>query len=188
MEYYVYIHTCPNNKRYIGITTQLPKKRWRSNGRGYKKNKHFYAAIQKYGWNNISHQVIEVDTENEMNYLEKYLIAYYQTNIPEYGYNNTYGGSTVFRLSEEAKLKISKANKGKIISEEQRKKISESCKGRPSPTKGMHWNLTEETKKKMSLAKKGKPHKPFSEEHKRKISEAAKKREAVKKRYKKESE
>ena len=182
MKYYVYIHTCPNNKRYIGITTQLPEKRWRSNGRGYIKNKHFYTAIQKYGWNNISHQVIEVDTENEMNYLEKYLIAYYQTNIPKHGYNNTYGGSTMFRLSEEARLKISKIHRGKTVSEETRRKLSESCKGRPSPTKGTHWRLTEETKKKMSLAKRGKPHKPFSEEHKRKLSEAAKNR------YKKESE
>lgn len=61
-------------------------------------------------------------------------------------------------LSEEAKKKISKANKGrtsfwkgKHISEEAKKKISEKAKGRVSPLKGKH--LSEETKKKLSLAR-----------------------------------
>lgn len=31
--YSVYIHTLPNNKVYIGITSQKPKARW-DNGRG----------------------------------------------------------------------------------------------------------------------------------------------------------
>lgn len=39
MSYYVYIHTCPNGKRYVGITTKNPKYRW-SKGNGYKPNKH----------------------------------------------------------------------------------------------------------------------------------------------------
>lgn len=90
-KFYVYIHICPNNKRYVGITRQNPKKRW-SNGNGYKKNAHFTRAIDKYGWDNISHQVIEVDTESEMFYLEKYLIAFYNSNNPEFGYNNSLGG------------------------------------------------------------------------------------------------
>ena len=57
MSFYVYIHTCPNNKRYIGVTKNLkPEYRW-SNGEGYKSNKHFYRAIQKYGWKSIKHKV-----------------------------------------------------------------------------------------------------------------------------------
>lgn len=57
-------------------------------------------------------------------------------------------------LSEEHKRKISESNKGKILSEESRKKISEKAKGRVSPNKGKI--MSEESRKKMSIAKKDK--------------------------------
>jgi predicted GIY-YIG superfamily endonuclease len=91
MHYYVYIHQTPNNKFYVGITTQTPKKRW-NNGHGYRSNKHFYNAILKYGWNNISHVVIEVYSKEWMYELEQILISLLHSNIPEYGYNNSIGG------------------------------------------------------------------------------------------------
>lgn len=91
MSYFVYIHICPNNKKYVGITRQRPLKRW-NNGYGYVKNNHFFRAIQKYGWKNINHKVIEVSTEGEMYYLEKYLIGYYNCTDPDFGYNNSIGG------------------------------------------------------------------------------------------------
>jgi hypothetical protein len=49
-------------------------------------------------------------------------------------------------LSEEHKQNISKSNIGKILSEEHKRKIAEALKGKP---------LSEETKLKMSLAQKG---------------------------------
>lgn len=55
--------------------------------------------------------------------------------------------------------------KGKILSAETRRKISETQKGKL---------LSEEHRKKLSEAKKGKKRMPFSEEHRRKISEAKK--------------
>ena len=58
---------------------------------------------------------------------------------------------------------------GKDISEETKKKMSEARKGEKHPMYGKH--RSEETKKKMSEANKGKH---FSEEHKKKISEAQK--------------
>ena len=59
--------------------------------------------------------------------------------------------------------------KGRRHSEETRKKLSETHKGKPSPNKGKH--LSEEHKKKLSETHKGKQ---FSEEHKNKLSEANK--------------
>ena len=35
-----------NDKKYVGITSKLPEKRW-CNGNGYKTNGHFYNAILK---------------------------------------------------------------------------------------------------------------------------------------------
>ena len=143
-KFYVYIHTCPNGKKYVGITIRIPEYRWRK-GEGYKSNKHFYSAIQKYGWNNIEHQVFEVDTKEEMFFLEKYFISYYRTNNPDFGYNNSIGGEKSsegchFRCSEDKKIKISNSLKGHHLSEETRRKIGKSNKGKC---------LSEETKAKM---------------------------------------
>lgn len=45
-EYYVYKHTTPNNKVYIGITKQNPNRRWR-NGHGYSDSVLFFNTIIK---------------------------------------------------------------------------------------------------------------------------------------------
>lgn len=87
----VYIHIFPNGKRYVGLTMRDVNKRW-GNGKAYKRQKVVYNAILKYGWNNISHIVYECNTESEMKYLERYLIAYYNTTDHRYGYNVTEGG------------------------------------------------------------------------------------------------
>ena len=75
-------------------------------------------------------------------------------------------------LSEEQKRKIGEGNKGKTMSEEARRKISEAIGGKKHPFFGKHHS--EESKKKMSLAKKGKPShnkgKKMSEEQKKKMS------------------
>ena len=144
MSYYVYIHTCPNGKRYIGTTCRAPKRRWQG-GYGYKLNKHFYRAIQKYGWGNIEHQVFEVESESEMYYLERYLIAYYQTNNIEFGYNKSSGG-------ESASIGVRAWNKGIPISYEHKLKISNSLKGNNN-AKGHKVSL--ETRKRISDKMKG---------------------------------
>lgn len=61
---------------------------------------------------------------------------------------------------------------GGTPTEEARRKMSEAAKGRPAPNKGVP--MTEEQKQKLREAKKGVKLKPFSAEHKRKISEAKK--------------
>ena len=188
----VYCHTTPSGKRYIGITSKKPEKRWH-NGRGYKEGSAFSSAIDKYGWNDIQHNIVSTDlTEKEAKWLENYLICYYWTFVgfkDSKGYNMTLGGEgTVgWEPSEETKRKQSEAhmgippwnkgktgvqiawnkgktgvqvswNKGKTTPEETRKKISESKKGKPSSMKGKKLKpLSDETKKKISEGNKGKP-------------------------------
>lgn len=81
-------------------------------------------------------------------------------------------------LSEETKRKLSEVNKGKILSEDHKKKISEANKGEKNGMFGKTpWNngkhRSEETKRKISESLKGRR---LSEEIKRKISESLKMR------------
>lgn len=90
--YCVYRHTCPNGKVYIGITSNNPLKRW-NNGNGYRSNEHFHRAILKYGWDNISHEILYSDiSKDEACKIEKRLIELHKSNDCEYGYNRSIGG------------------------------------------------------------------------------------------------
>ena len=54
-------------------------------------------------------------------------------------------------VSEEMKRKMSESHKGKKFSDEHKKKIGESHKGKPSGNLGKKHSHSEETKRKMSL-------------------------------------
>lgn len=93
MEWIIYKHTNKiDGKSYVGQTKRDAQIRWQ-NGNGYKNNPYFYNAIEKYGWNNFSHEIIEkgILTQEVANDREIFWIAFY--NSYEYGYNLTKGGS-----------------------------------------------------------------------------------------------
>lgn len=125
-DFKVYIHINKvNNKKYVGITKQNIKYRWRSNGSGYFRSPHFYKAILKYGWDNFEHIVLHDNIdENTAKQLEQYYIKYYKTKDKRYGYNMTDGGDGTFGIivSEETRKKLSIAGKGKKRSVETRLK------------------------------------------------------------------
>lgn len=114
--YYVYKHTSPTGKVYIGITRRQPSLRWQ-NGLGYKNNIHFFNAIMKYGWDNFKHEILYSNlTKEEAEQLEIQLIAEYDSTNPNKGYNIAHGGlgSDGFlghHHTEEAKQKISEHSK-----------------------------------------------------------------------------
>lgn len=122
----VYAHIVPNGKAYIGITSLKTEIRWK-NGKGYEKCPLFWKAICKYGWENIKHIVLIEDVTREVaGMCEQALIAKYKTNETQYGYNNTSGGekgNLGYRFTEEQKAKVSKVIRGRIVSEETRRKI-----------------------------------------------------------------
>ena len=109
--YCIYKHTNKvNGKVYIGQTCQKPESRWK-HGEGYRESKKFYNAIQKYGWDNFEHVVLESElTLNQANEREAYYIALYDSY--KNGYNATIGGSNSAKTSEHKK-KIQISNIGK---------------------------------------------------------------------------
>lgn len=128
--YYVYKHTFPNRKIYIGITSMNPFDRW-ANGKGYRNQKRIFNAIVKCGWDNIKHEIIcEGLSKEEAEVKEIELIAKYKSNQREFGYNIDNGGNSPGMMSDESKEKISKSLSGRILSYETKEKISLSNKGR----------------------------------------------------------
>jgi len=140
--YSVYKHTAPNGKIYIGITCKPVLKRW-LNGKGYKYNKHFWNAIKKYGWENFKHEVLFSCLSSEQaSEIERSLIAKYQSNLTDYGYNNTDGGLDGFKCSDESNKAKSKSLKGKIVSDSAKKNMSINhcdCRGKNNPNFGKKW-------------------------------------------------
>lgn len=84
-KFVVYMHTSPSNKRYIGTTYRKPLYRWHKDGSGYQDNQYFWRAIQKYGWDNFTHEIIAENLHYEdACKLEIKLIKQYDTTNPEF--------------------------------------------------------------------------------------------------------
>lgn len=139
---YIYCYTNKiNGKKYVGQTVKTITERAGKNGINYKTEWLFWRAIQKYGWSTFSVEVLETvearsvkDLKKRLNLLEKYWIKFYHTyiNDPEcHGYNADLGGSAC------------------PVSEETRRKISASLKGKTPWNKG----LTKETDERIKNAK-----------------------------------
>ena len=120
-KYYIYKHTFPNNKVYIGITCQLPEIRWGKDGEGYLSldktgqptQAKMYHAIKKYGWQNIQHEIIEiVYSKREAEEKERYYITkIYKSHFTKYGYNIMRGGDYNGKFTAKTKQKISNSIK-----------------------------------------------------------------------------
>ena len=183
--YKVYIHTFPNNKRYVGITSSGTLHRWGDHGQGYVNQKLMWRAIQKYGWDNIQHIVIADNlSKKQACELEIQLIAFFQSNKPSHGYNVSDGGNIPAPRSEETQRRITEKLRGRKLSAETKQKMSESRKGELNPFYGKKHSeetiaklraahtgkrATENTRQKLSEQRKGKPK---SQEHKNKLSKS----------------
>lgn len=164
--YFVYLHLNKiNKKRYYGITAeQTPEIRWK---KGYSHNKHFFAAINKYGWDNFEHIVLYSNlNKQQAEEREAYLIALYETTNPEKGYNLTSGGGLgVTKHNEESKKLMSIHSSGKLNpmygkhhSKETKEKIKQALQSHPNTSKkvlcvetNIIYNSTREAERKTGI-------------------------------------
>lgn len=162
--YCIYKHTNKiNNKIYIGQTCQKPEYRW-NNGEGYKGCPRFYNAIQKYGWENFSHEILVNDlTLEEANYQEEYWISFFDSANPSYGYNLSLGGAnktiqdeTRKKLSDKASMRWKDENYKQHISQimTQKWQDPEYREKQKEIRKNIKHTMSEEGKKRISQIRK----------------------------------
>ena len=108
--YCIYMHKNKiNNKVYIGQSCNI-KVRWHPIS--YKSSSYFYNAIEKYGWNNFEHIILEDHLSlEEADKKEKYYIKLYDSVSRDKGYNLKNGGNNGYQLSKETIQKIKNSNK-----------------------------------------------------------------------------
>ena len=103
----VYVHTTPDGKRYVGVTSIEPEKRW-LNGKGYPQ-KVFGSAIEEFGWENILHEIVAENlSEQEASEMEIFLIKKYNTTDERFGYNvRNWGYKKLKREPKKETIKMS---------------------------------------------------------------------------------
>lgn len=149
-----------NGKKYIGQSVDM-QSRWCKHKSELNRNSHDNDYLQKswnkYGADNFKFYVVEFCDIDRLDELEVYYIDLYKTLDRNKGYNLISGGSFNKSYHPETRLKMSKSQIGHIVSLESRIKISRNhadCSGRNNGMYGK--NHTEEAKKKISNANKGK--------------------------------
>lgn len=165
---YMYINKV-NGKRYVGQAKDF-ERRYREHIRNHKMI--VDKAIDKYGIDNFEITILafDVETQEELDRLEKFYIKEYKTSVKENGYNvaegghngNVFDGKTEEEMSE-IRQRMSDGRKGKYMGEdnyfygkpktdEHKKKLSESLKGKYVGDDSWNKGLvrSEETRKKIS--------------------------------------
>lgn len=189
----IYKLTCKiNGKIYIGKSVNINRRM--GNYRRYDKSIgiYFKSALLKHGWDSFDVEILEAfenfDKQNEKDNkflldMETSYIELFDSTNREIGYNlcKFSNDSTGIRFSEETRLKMSIAQRGKKMSEESKIKISQSNKDKPKSkdhaakcrVASLGHKHSEETKEKIRQGNKGKK---LSEEHRQKLIEANKNR------------
>lgn len=138
---FIYVTTnLINGKKYIGQKKIDKRNKWKfylGSGVALK------IGIKKYGKKNFHREIIDVAfNKKQLNYLEKYYTVLFNSVKSEDWYNMCYGGC-VYILTEEQRKKLSENMKGKgnpmykrKHTQEELKKLSERFSGKGNPMYG----------------------------------------------------
>lgn len=184
------IRNVVDGKLYIGSAVDI-NRRWRRHrfdlNHGKHHNIHLQRAWSEDGENSFEFSIIEVCAPEVLIIREQAWIDYHDVTNHEKGYNlaknagSTLGVGIGRKHTDETKQKMSNAHRGHTVSDETRRKIGDATRGK-SPSekrrkeisvfmKGRH--IGKEFKNGTAPWNKGKP---WSEEMKKKLSDAHKKK------------
>ncbi len=137
-----------DGKQYVGQTWNTLEERWKGHcDLGPKNNcRKLKNAIKKYRFESFRTMLLcECSSQKELNDWEDFFILFFDT-LGSNGYNLRRGGSHG-RLSDESKMKMSEAHRGRPLFEEHRKAIAVGSIGK---------KLSMECREKIRLANLGK--------------------------------
>lgn len=167
---YKIISTIKPDRFYIGSSNNLDR-RIKKHLYELKIQKHHSSKMQrhvnKYGIDDLKIEIIEYCELEKLIDREQF---YLDTLKPYFNTSTISVGCGGWKMTDEHKAILSKVHKGRIKSEEERRKISEGNKGHitseETKIKLRQLKHSEETKKKISIAHKGRK---LLEEHRQKI-------------------
>ena len=124
--YTVYKRTTPDGKVYIGCTSRTLEERAGPRGQNYSNSHRFWAAIVRFGWHNITSEILKVyeDIEDAMIAEVTYIEACEATN-PEFGYNTNLASG--FSATPEVRRRIAECVTA-AMSTDVRKRMSANIK------------------------------------------------------------
>lgn len=150
-----------NGKIYVGLTTNH-KRRWNEHRAELNRNDHYNDHLQnswnKYGADAFEFNILERCEDNSLEDNERWWIDYFGSDNPSKGYNLTSGGNANFIVSDEVRKKLSESRKGKLNSfygrthsDETKRYLSEINSGENHPQYGTHHSI--DTQIKMSSSR-----------------------------------
>jgi len=124
-----------NYKKYIGQSCNIEKRvggHLKKLKKGLHDNPHLQSSFNIYGIESFTYYILRKCKKETLDKLEIYYISYYNSADRENGYNIlTGGGGTRGRIvSEETRKKLSVTSTGRIFSKERNEKISKAKKGK----------------------------------------------------------
>jgi len=173
----IYKITSPSKKVYIGQSIDIVRRFWHYKKLYCEKQFALYNSLKKYGVEKHKFDIVCQCDRTELNNLEIYYIELYQCFNSEYGLNLRTGGKQNIICSDETRKKLSDSCRGKTawnkgLTKENNERLKLNGEKHSLKMKGR--KASEETKKKMSDMRKGKNNsfygKHHSEEQKQKIS------------------
>lgn len=175
----IYMIRClVNDKTYVGSTTTSFESRWKRHLCDLRGNRHDNILLQR-AWNKYGEDVFTLLVLEKMPNATRLEIfkaeQWWFDNVKTHDYNDggynieivPNGGMTGRTASAEARAKMSKAGKGRKLSEEYKQKISSAQSGEKNHNYGKTASF--ETRQKMSRSQLGRT---LSPEHRRKIGES----------------
>jgi group I intron endonuclease len=171
-----------NGKRYVGQTILDVQLRFSKHCHPSQYPTRIKNAIHKYGKENFTVETLASATnQDDLNFLERHFIAELGTLNRRIGYNVTPGGRGGIRTKEAAE-KAAQKLRGRKVPRDAVERMAATKRDRPRTpaeqavidrmikmaTGRVH---TEESRRKMSEAVKGRKMAPFSAEHRAKLSE-----------------
>lgn len=163
------IRNLTNQKVYVGSAINY-ENRWKKHKNSLLNGKHHSRHLQsswdKYGKDNFIFEILEIVLEKELLIeAEQKWIDHYKSFDKKFGYNisPTAGSCLGVKHSKEMRERVSRAAKGRKLSDEAKKNISKAKMGEKNPM--FNYKYTEEQKKAMSERSSGENNPFYGKKH-----------------------